>query len=83
MFENDEVFGDGVNISSRIQAIANPGSIFVSESVYQNIFNKKDIQSGFVKEEPLMNEKGPVKIYEIISFLMFVRFESCLSKNSC
>src|SRR5678809_1219079 len=29
VFENDDVFGDGVNIASRIQAIANPGSIYI------------------------------------------------------
>src|SRR6187431_1998624 len=30
IFENDDVFGDGVNVASRIQAIANPGSIYIS-----------------------------------------------------
>jgi TolB-like protein len=66
VFENDDVFGDGVNIASRIQAIANPGSIFISEPVYQNVSNKKDIQTKFVKEEALKNVKEPVKIFEVI-----------------
>jgi len=43
VFENDDVFGDGVNISSRIQAIASPGSISISEAVHNNIANKKEI----------------------------------------
>ena len=30
VFENNDVFGDGVNIASRIQAIAAPGSIYIS-----------------------------------------------------
>ncbi|HEX5112537.1 MAG TPA: adenylate/guanylate cyclase domain-containing protein, partial [Saprospiraceae bacterium] len=34
---HDDVFGDGVNIASRIQAIADPGAVFLSEAVYQNI----------------------------------------------
>ncbi len=67
LFENDDVFGDGVNIASRIQAIAEPGSIFVSESVHNNISNKKDIQTKFVKEETLKNIKAPVKMYEVIT----------------
>jgi TolB-like protein len=66
VFENGDVFGDGVNISSRIQAIANPGTIYVSEAVYQNISNKKDIQTRFIKEEILKNVKEPVKIFEVL-----------------
>lgn len=68
VFENDDVFGDGVNIASRIQAIANPGSIYVSESVHNNISNKKDFQTKFVKEEKLKNVKEPVKIYQVLIY---------------
>jgi class 3 adenylate cyclase len=66
LFENDDVFGDGVNIASRIQTAAKPGSIYISESVQRNISNKKDIQAKFIKEETLKNVKEPVRIYEII-----------------
>jgi adenylate cyclase len=66
LFENDDVFGDGVNIASRIQSAAKPGSIYISESVHRNISNKKDIQSKFIKEETLKNVKEPVRIYEIV-----------------
>lgn len=67
VFENDDVFGDGVNIASRIQANANPGSVFISESVHNNISNKKDFHAKFVKEEKLKNVKEPVKIYQVIA----------------
>jgi serine/threonine-protein kinase len=67
VFENDDVFGDGVNIASRIQSAAKPGCIYVSESVQNNVSNKKDIQTKFVKEETLKNVKEPVKMYEIIT----------------
>ena len=66
VFENDDVFGDGVNIASRIQSAAKPGSIYVSESVHHNVSNKKDIQTKFIKEETLKNVKEPVRIYEIV-----------------
>lgn len=66
LFENDDVFGDGVNIASRIQAIAKPGCIYISESVHHNVSNKKDIQTQFVKEELLKNVKEPVRIYEVM-----------------
>src|SRR5688572_23746345 len=67
VFENDDVFGDGVNIASRIQAIANPGSIYISEAVHNSISNKKEFETKFVKEEKLKNVKEPVKIYQVIA----------------
>lgn len=65
IFENNDVFGDGVNIASRLQAMATPGSTWVSEAVYKNLVNKKEITSEFIKEETLKNVSEPVKVYEI------------------
>ncbi|NEU07099.1 hypothetical protein GZH53_02130 [Flavihumibacter sp. R14] len=67
VFEDNDVFGDGVNIASRIQAIAAPGGIYISESVYNNVSNKHEIATEFVKQEVLKNVKEPVKIYKIIT----------------
>ena len=67
LFENGDVFGDGVNIASRLQALAPVGRIWVSESVYKNVSNKKDIQTRFVRAEILKHVKEPVLIYEIIT----------------
>ena len=66
VFENEDVFGDGVNIASRIQAVAKPGCIYVSESVHHNVSNKKEISTKFINEESLKNVKEPVKIYEVL-----------------
>jgi len=65
VFENNDVFGDGVNIASRIQAVAPVGGIWVSEPVYKNILNKKSITSEFVGEKILKNVRDGVRIYEI------------------
>ena len=65
IFEDNDVFGDGVNIASRLQAMASPGSTWVSEAVYKNLVNKKEITSEFIKEEILKNVSDPVKVYEI------------------
>ncbi len=65
VFENNDVFGDGVNIASRLQALAPIGGIWVSDSVHKNIANKKGINSKFVREEILKNVKEPVQIYEV------------------
>lgn len=65
IFENNDVFGDGVNIASRLQAMASIGSTWVSEAVYKNLVNKKEVTSEFVREEQLKNVSDPVKVYEI------------------
>ena len=65
VFENNDVFGDGVNIASRLQALAPVGGIFVSEAIYKNVINKKEIFSEFIREEILKNVSASVKIYEV------------------
>jgi len=67
LFENDDVFGDGVNIASRIQAITEPGSIYISEAVSANVSNKKGIVTRFIREERLKNVREPVRIYEVLN----------------
>ncbi len=67
VLENDDVFGDGVNIAARLQSIATIGSIWISDSVQKNISNKKDIQTKFIKTETLKHVKEPVAIYEVIT----------------
>ncbi len=65
VFEEDDVFGDGVNIASRLEALAPSGGIWVSESVSRNIQNKQGIETEFIREEMLKNVKDPVRIYEV------------------
>ena len=82
VFEDNDVFGDGVNIASRLQAIAPIGGIWISESVYKNVSNKKEIKTEFVREEVLKNVKEPVKIYEVITNYKTEVPDSTLEKHS-
>src|SRR6516164_3918952 len=53
VIQNGDVFGDGVNIASRLQALAPIDGIWISEAVHQNIANKHGLESHFVKKELL------------------------------
>jgi TolB-like protein/class 3 adenylate cyclase/Tfp pilus assembly protein PilF len=64
--EDDDVFGDAVNVASRIQSIAPVSGIYVSERVQNDLANKADIQTRFVKTEKLKNVRDPLRIYEIV-----------------
>jgi TolB-like protein/class 3 adenylate cyclase len=81
VFENDDMFGDGVNIAARIQAIAYPGSIFISETVHDIISNKKEFKTKFVNEVGLKNVKNQVKIYQIIGNGIIIAPATSLDKH--
>ena len=66
VFTDNDVFGEGVNISSRIDSEALPGEILVSEEVWKNIRNKGEFDAISIGKKQLKNVKGAVKIYRII-----------------
>ena len=61
----NDVFGDGVNIASRTQSVAVPGTVTISEAVYNNIKNRMKEEVVFAGEKQLKNIDEPVKIYQI------------------
>ena len=61
--ENEDVFGDGVNIASRLQSIADPGGVYISESIYEAIRARKDIRCEMLGDIRLKNVDHPVKTY--------------------
>ncbi|MEK7263592.1 MAG: DnaJ domain-containing protein [Bacteroidota bacterium] len=64
--KDNDVFGDGVNIASRIQSLAEPGGINISESVYQQVKNKLDLAVLPLGAPQLKNIKEAVKVYQVI-----------------
>jgi len=63
--ENGDVFGDGVNIASRLQAITDPGGIYISDSIEHAIRGNTDIQSEFLGAVQLKNIDYLVNTYFI------------------
>ncbi len=61
--ENNDIFGDGVNIAARLQSAAPAGEIYISDAVQKNISNKKGIATGLASELTLKNVKEPVIAY--------------------
>jgi len=62
--END-VFGDGVNIASRIESSGEPDGIYISGRVYEDIKNKTDITAEFIGEKKLKNIGHPVEVFAL------------------
>ncbi|MCG3178438.1 MAG: hypothetical protein BIFFINMI_00765 [Phycisphaerae bacterium] len=63
--END-VMGDGVNIASRLQAKAEPGGICISQTVYDVVKNRLELQTTFLGPQELRNIQGKVPVYRIL-----------------
>jgi class 3 adenylate cyclase len=65
LIKDGNVFGDAVNIAARIQALAPPGGILISEAVQKNIANKQNISREYLKTEIPKNIKEPIRIYTV------------------
>ena len=63
--EGGRVFGDGVNVASRIREIARPGQIFVSEQVHDSIKNQPDLGATSEGQRALKNVARPVSVYSV------------------
>lgn len=63
--ENEDIFGDGVNVASRLQSIADPGGIYFSESIHSAIHNHSDTQSKCLGDIRLKNIAEPVRIFAL------------------
>ena len=62
-FKEGDVHGDGVNIASRIESIADPGGIYISESVHKAIRGHHQLQSQYLGEAQFKNVDYPVKTF--------------------
>ncbi len=64
IFENNHVLGDGVNVASRLEGLAEEGSITISGAVYNEVRNKTDIKVEFIGEKNFKNIDEPIKVYK-------------------
>ncbi len=64
-YDNEGVYGDCVNLASRIEALAMPGSVLISDKVYEEVKNQRDIQTTRLGLFNLKNVKRPVEVFGI------------------
>lgn len=65
VIEDDGVYGDGVNIASRIESFATTGSVMISDKVFDDIKNHSAFKPSLMGEFELKNVKRPVEIYAL------------------
>jgi adenylate cyclase len=60
------IYGDGVNIAARLQALADPGGIYVSRTAYDQIRNKLPLSYVSLGEKSLKHIAEPVEVFRIL-----------------
>ena len=60
-----DVFGDTVNVAARLQGLAEPGSIVLSASVYEQVRDKLSLPFRFLGSRPLKNIDRPIQAYSL------------------
>ena len=61
--EGSDLYGDGVNIAARLEALAEPGEIYVSASVQEQVTGKLSLGFDDLGEHALKNIVKPVRVY--------------------
>jgi adenylate cyclase len=64
--KNRDIFGDAVNIASRIQPLADPEGVCISEQVYDQVRNKLDNTLAKVEHGGLKNVTTPIGVFKVV-----------------
>jgi adenylate cyclase len=63
--DGDDIFGDGVNIAARLEALAEPGTVCISQTVYDQVRNKLDLDYRPLGSHRVKNIAEPVRAYAV------------------
>jgi adenylate cyclase len=64
--EEETIYGDGVNIASRLEGLSHPGGICISGTAYDHVKNKLDLGYEYLGEQTVKNIPEPVRVYRVL-----------------
>ncbi len=65
IIDEGDIYGDGVNIAARVETLASPGAICISDNAYQQIKGKLAIEVSDLGEQQLKNIAQPVRVFGV------------------
>jgi adenylate cyclase len=80
--EEDDIYGDGVNIAARLEALAEPGGICVSRVVRDQVRDKLDYTFEDIGEQRVKNIARPVRVYRVRAGAVVVEEPSVVLKHA-
>jgi len=66
IIEPDDIYGDGVNIASRLECIAKPGQVFISGAIYEQIKHKLVCGYESLGDRKVKNITDPIRVYRVL-----------------
>lgn len=66
IIEVDDVYGDGVNVASRLEGIADPGQVYISGGIYEQIKHKLVCGYESLGDRKVKNITDPVRVYRVL-----------------
>jgi TolB-like protein/class 3 adenylate cyclase/Tfp pilus assembly protein PilF len=66
IFDDNDIYGDGVNVAARLQTLADPGGICVSRTVYNHVKNKVGLAFEPMGEHRVKNIAEPITVYRVL-----------------
>lgn len=64
--DGDDIFGDGVNIAARLQALAAPGEVYVSSDVHRQVNGRLDVEFEDMGEQAAKNIAEPIHVFRVM-----------------
>src|SRR5246127_4289262 len=66
IIEEDDIYGDGVNVASLFEGLAEPGSVYISGGIYEQIKNKLVCGYESLGDRKVKNITDPVRVYRVL-----------------
>ncbi|PAY03623.1 hypothetical protein CK489_38080 [Bradyrhizobium sp. UFLA03-84] len=66
IIEADDIYGDGVNVASRLEGIAAPGEVFISGGIYEQIKHKMVCGYESLGDKKVKNITDPIRVYRVL-----------------
>jgi adenylate cyclase len=63
--EGGDLYGDGVNLAARLEGLAEPGGICLSDTAHQHVASKLSLSYHDLGEQPVKNFANPVRVYSV------------------
>jgi len=66
IIESTDIYGDGVNIASRLEGIADPGQVFISGGIYEQVKHKLICGYEALGDRKVKNIADPIRVYRVL-----------------
>ena len=67
IIDGDDIFGDGVNIAARLEGLAEPGEVWVSRTVREQVRDKLSLTFKDMGEREVKNIARPIKVFRVVT----------------